>query len=492
MALNLPQPLPDELPAAYAHRIGQWYLSWNVPNKALGQYFTPLATARFMAEKLTLSADCTHLLDPGAGCGILACAVCEIASGDISLEAYEVDDNLALCLGACLSYSQQWMAQRGQSLRYTVHRDDFVLTHADALYWSTSKPFDVVIANPPYFKLSMSDPRARAANRVVHGQPNMYALFMAISAALLRPGGQGIFITPRSYAAGAYFSRFREYFFGKMRPRAIHVFESRREVFDEVLQESLILLAERSDVDCNVALSSSIGTDFNRITQRIKPVSAVLGEDNILHLALTEKDDLAAEIVRSWSGNLHDYGMEISTGPVVPFRAANLVSAVGDVPVTHAPLLWMQNIKPMNCQWPVRHKAQYLQIDGAQKLLLPNQNYVLLRRFSAKEDRQRLTAAPYLAQLDTPYIGLENHLNYIYRPDGRLTDDETRGLSVLLNSHLMDTYFRVFSGNTQVSATELRVLPLPPLDIIVELGRVSAHAVIPADTLIREVLGQYA
>ena len=40
-----------------------------------------------------------------------------------------------------------------------------------------------------------------------------------------------------------------------------------------------------------------------------------------------------------------------------------------------------------------------------------------------------------------------------------------------LNSRLLDTYFRVSSGNTQVSATELRAIPLPPLDQIVRIGR---------------------
>jgi adenine-specific DNA-methyltransferase len=140
----------------------------------------------------------------------------------------------------------------------------------------------------------------------------------------------------------------------------------------------------------------------------------------------------------------------------------------------------------------VKHKGQYLRLDGTDKLLLPNQNYVLLRRFSAKEEPQRLTAAPYLAGLNSPVIGLENHLNYIHRPGGRLTEDETRGMALLLNSTLMDAYFRMFNGNTQVSATELRRLPLPPLEAIIELGRLAAYPYLNVDHLINEVLGLYA
>ena len=131
-------------------------------------------------------------------------------------------------------------------------------------------------------------------------------------------------------------------------------------------------------------------------------------------------------------------------------------------------------------------------LDGANKLLVPNQNYVFLRRFTAKEEHHRLVAAPYFAELDTEVIGLENHLNYIHRPNGHLTEHETRGLAVLLNSTLMDSYFRIFSGNTQVSATELRKLPLPPLETIVELGRLDAVSDNDVDTLVNEVLGLYA
>ena len=54
---------------------------------------------------------------------------------------------------------------------------------------------------------------------------------------------------------------------------------------------------------------------------------------------------------------------------------------------------------------------------------------------------------------------------------GDMNDDEAFGLAALLNTELLDTYFRVSSGNTQVSATELRAMPLPPRDMIVFIGR---------------------
>lgn len=65
---------------------------------------------------------------------------------------------------------------------------------------------------------------------------------------------------------------------------------------------------------------------------------------------------------------------------------------------------------------------------------------------------------------------MENKLNYIYRPKGHLDRTEVIGISALLDSDLFDVYFRTFNGNVNVSATELRSMPLPDLGIIKSIG----------------------
>jgi adenine-specific DNA-methyltransferase len=128
----------------------------------------------------------------------------------------------------------------------------------------------------------------------------------------------------------------------------------------------------------------------------------------------------------------------------------------------------------MHFEWPVvkRNKPQYIQYCEATKsLLLPNKNYIFLRRFSAKDDKSRLVACPYFADISQgEFIGVENHLNYIFRRKGLLQRNEILGISALLNSNLFDTYFRTFNGNINVSATELREMPFPPLDEIKAIG----------------------
>ena len=228
--------------------MGEWYVSQKSDRhrKDHGLYLTPVLVADFMARQIKVDGGKLRVLDPAAGGGILCCAAVEaLVSRDsrpdsIELIVYEVDETLIAPLRAVLAYLVDWCIE-GQGVKVSVHVEatDFVLAHAEALHLfgelfpsrSILKNFDVVISNPPYFKISKADPRALAASTVVHGQPNIYALFMAVSAALLRKGGDFVFITPRSFASGPYFRQFRTVFFDMIRPSEVHVFGSRRDAF---------------------------------------------------------------------------------------------------------------------------------------------------------------------------------------------------------------------------------------------------------------------
>jgi adenine-specific DNA-methyltransferase len=492
----------DIRPTQQADKAGAAYASEVTADhrKNHGLYLTPVAVADFMAAQVSVKGDSIRILDPAAGAGILLCALVEALAvrhkppRRIELVAYEIDPQLAVVLAGVLKHLEVWGAERRIEVCVRVACRDFVLEHADALrnvggflpLLSDSNAFDVVIANPPYFKLNKADPRAQAAAGVVHGQPNIYGLFMAVGAALLRQGGELVFITPRSFASGPYFRLFRERFFDAIRPELVHVFGSRRDPFnrDAVLQENVILKGihqegwlRRKSAE-QMTISSSVGVfDLDTPEQRSVRVDSVLdmaSREKVLRLPVNDAEDDLTRLVESWPGSLRAYGLQISTGPVVPFRARQFIDKAGEVPGSHVPLLWMNHVQPMQVTWPIgRHKPEYIKHVGESLVLLvPNRNYVLLRRFSAKEEERRLVAGPYLARTgNTSMLGLENHLNYVYRPGGTLTEDETFGIAALLSSSLLDTYFRISNGNTQVSATELRTMPLPPLAVIHAIGQ---------------------
>ena len=219
-----------------------------------------------------------------------------------------------------------------------------------------------MIANPPYFKVGKNDPRAIAARSVVHGQPNIYGLFMAVSAALLVPGGDFVFITPRSFASGPYFRKFREKFFAMVRPIRTHVFGSRKDAFsrDEVLQENVILHGiyhtrwHEGRNKHRMTISSSAGLSDLGTAHAFKIcLSHALDAANPttpFRLPVSRDDMAILDAVDSWSGSLKDYGMEISTGPVVPFRATEFLSEKANG-IT-VPLIWMSHVQAMDVHWP--------------------------------------------------------------------------------------------------------------------------------------------
>ena len=490
----VPAALPEEHPVSYAERLSAGYSEQITEQhrKTLGLFFTPASIARYMGALCRNgTGHFVRIADPAAGTGILGCAACVAlaesanAPRHIDLVCHEVDEALRAPLEAALLHLQRRLAARRIRLRYRIELHDFLMAHAEALeaglLRSREPMFDAVICNPPYFKLPKSDRRARACSSVVHGQPNIYGLFMAVGAALLREGGRFVFITPRSYASGPYFRRFRELFFQLIRPTDIHVFGSRTDAFSHVLQETVITAGTRlTGWDRNVGkqrirLSASTGAeDIASASTRMLPLSGVLRGDcahRVLYFPASKDHDRVSALVRKWPGSLHDFGWEVSTGPVVAFRARRFLC---DGPVRNGvPLLWLQNVAPMEVRWPVNmRKSQHvLSCPDSQSILVPNRNYVVLRRFSAKEDKRRLTAAPQIASaFASEKIGLENHLNFIHKPGGELTVDEAFGLAALFNSRLLDTYVRISSGNTQISATELRALRLPGIEVIRRIG----------------------
>ena len=515
----IPSPILHERPTEYADRVGEWYVSTKTQayRKGHGLYLTPVTVADFMAGKLSPSGGEVRVLDPATGAGILCCAAVEAlleherSPESVEVVAYEVDAGLVEPLSAVFGYLTEWCRIRhGVAVDVQVRQADFVMAHAGALkhvgglfpHTEDDGKFDIVISNPPYFKLAKTDPRAVAASAVVHGQPNIYALFMAVSAALLRQHGEFVCIAPRSFTSGEYFRRFREVFFDMILPAQVHVFGSRRDAFSrhEVLQENVVLLGTRHDHGFSegdrqaLAVSSSLGVrDIADPSWQSVPLTVALDlntADKVLRLPQCTEDEQVLALVDSWPNRLADLDMNISTGPIVAFRAANHIYEQGQIPDTHVPLLWMNHIQEMQVTWPINgRKPEYISRLGAEKLLVPNRNYVLLRRFSSKEQPRRLTAAPYIArEMAISALGIENHLNYIHRPNGALSEDEVWGLAALYNSRLLDTYFRCVNGNTQVSATELRAMPLPGHDVIVTLGKRVKQAINPTESLDQMVM----
>lgn len=361
----------NESPCSYADRIGLQYSETvsQESKKGKGQFFTPIKIATLMASLVDSSnKNSIKILDPGCGTGILSCALIErlIEKNkvkQIELTAYETDLNLISYSKKVFDYLKEWLAQKKIVLNYKIHSLDFILSNSN---WQKNEKhsFDYVISNPPYFKLSKDDPRTLAAKAVVSGHTNIYSVFMAFSAKMLNDTGQLIFITPRSFASGSYFKVFRDFFFNIVQLDKIHLFVSRRDTFnrDSVLQETVILKASKQESinsQKEVTIFSSVGIkDIDQSVKKTFLLQSLIdlsSEEKILHLPTNDNEESILNIVKGWRGSLHKYNIQISTGPVVSFRALEYIQDHYQNGTEFlAPLFWLHNVNKMSLNWPLQ------------------------------------------------------------------------------------------------------------------------------------------
>jgi adenine-specific DNA-methyltransferase len=500
------------IPSEFAEVLGLEYASSTSDKhkKDNGQYFTPKQIADFMGNLASTKTNKISILDPGCGTGILTCSLIEnliqkSAITEIELVLYETDENVLTITQKVIEFLAFWLAEKNIHLKYIINRADFVIENSKVFEISTLfgsenvSHYDYIISNPPYFKISKNDKRAKAARELVYGQPNIYSLFMGVAAKLLKQDGEMIFITPRSFAAGNYFKAFRQSFFKDVSISNIDIFESRNKMFknDNVLQENIILRATKqfnSDIRITVSLCDK---GLKNPTEKVFKTNSLIdlkSRDKVLFIPSNDKETSTIEIFKRWQNTLNDFNIRISTGPIVAFRCTEFLKTEGEINDSLSPLIWLHNIKEMELIYPLQKGKKpgfIINSDESRKVLLKNKNYVLLRRFSSKDDKSRLVCCPFFSSdFETGMVGFENHLNYIHRPNGNLSENEIWGFSALYSSSLFDTYFRTFNGNTQVGATELKQIKIPPLEDIILIGSKIKEFNKPDKQVINEIVNE--
>ncbi|RJF83948.1 SAM-dependent methyltransferase [Azospirillum cavernae] len=450
----------------------------------LGQFMTPLSTARFMAGLFDAKrGGVCRLLDPGAGIGSLASAFLNrCAEGSLSFEtvivdAYEVDTVLHTHLNQVLAGYHE-----SCDLSYRIIGGDFVERAVVDLKHDRGCDFTHAILNPPYKKISATGGERLLLRQVGIEAVNLYSGFVALALTRVQPGGEVVAIIPRSWCNGPYYRPFREFLFARAALTHIHVFESRNRAFkdDGVLQETIIVRLVKNGQQGDVAISVSSDDQFTDIRTYCHPFSRVVqpGDDQrFVHIptlhAVSELDADSA----AFPCSLEDFRVGVCTGPVVDFRLKASLRAMPEHGAV--PLLYANHLTTGAVVWPLDggKKPNAIMVDAdSQKWLLPMGTYAVTKRFSSKEEKRRVVATVIDATRlqDCALIGFENHLNVFYsgtrKDKAGLSPALAHGLAVYLNSTAVDDHLRRFSGHTQVNATDLRVLPYPNQKALLALG----------------------
>ncbi|MFT6905866.1 MAG: adenine-specific DNA-methyltransferase, partial [Oleiphilaceae bacterium] len=453
---------------------------------ALGQFFTPAPISLYMASLFDYIDGHIELLDPGCGpCSLTAAFLDECikngTTSSIHVDAYDIDEILKV--HALKSIDTCRLAAEKNNIKFKgdFHLNDFVENiNKEDKYYSH------IIMNPPYKKILNKSSHRKSLREAGIETVNLYSGFVALAIQKLQLNGELVAIIPRSFCNGPYYQPFRELILKETAIKHIHIFESRKKAFsgDDVLQENVIIHLVKGAIQQEVTITSSPAADFHidkdsgsvtatdKTTRTVSFESIVNPKDTnqFIHIAANNRDQDIIDKLSVFTSTLENLNIQVSTGPVVGFRLNEYLRE--NMEEGAVPLIYPIHLSD-RVGWPKESKKpNAIKIaDKTRPWLWKHQgSFVIVKRLSSKEEKRRIVATPYDSSLPGELIGFENKLNVFHSNKVGFDNELALGLSAYLNCTLLDKYYRLFGGHTQVNATDLRSFHYPNLEILRDLG----------------------
>ncbi|MBN8544253.1 MAG: N-6 DNA methylase [Alphaproteobacteria bacterium] len=334
-----------------------------------------------------------------------------------------------------------------------------VVSVGNSLTRRTLGSFDLVLANPPYGRLSQNEISGKAWKKVCHpGHINKYALFTELCFRLVKPGGLVGLVLPSSFIAGPLYNLLRSYMREQGEILIVGSVLDRQNVFAEVDQDISVIIA-RAGVshapDANVVFGSFPGLKTFKADAATK-----------LPKAPSDPWSLPAGTAGLAVGGatLADYGATVRSGYFVWNREQDRMVKSTRSKST-VPLIWAQNIKVGKFCMPKAKKRRgidFVKFPTTKNSAIIRSNAIIIQRTTNNSQLRRLIAARISPSILRKWGGFitENHTIVITAPDIKTLDN----LCILLNSAAVDARYRPLSGTASISVSLLRSLDLPSPD----------------------------
>ena len=364
-----------------------------------------------------------------------------------------------------------WMTMY-EEIKETRFLPELPVKCGDALAISRDNPlrYDVVVCNPPYRKVPSAElANLSAENRAVcAGQPNLYAIFMAVSTRLARLGGRIALITPTSFLSGQYFSPLRKYLAAKTGVHQIDLVEKRQGVFVYVEQETAVTLLQRIPKIVPRHAPANVFAIGSRSGAESVGTASIPVDGSLWILPRAKTDAPLLKLFATCKHTLASYGYETGTGLFVPHRDKRRTRRFRRGNQRAFPLLWSTDIsRSGSLQFERRrHTKRFVMVPKGDDDIVNRLPAVALQRTTAKDDVRRLVAATVEHEFIRKYGGYigENHVVFLFKTEKAVCD--IRLLAQILRCKTVDRIFRCMSGSVAVSKSELAALPLPDPTIV--------------------------
>ena len=456
-------------------------------NVRLGRLFTKKDTARLMAGMLNIDESKTAftVLDPGAGTGILSAAaveeICKRAPRckQIFLTCYEtcgdfipmLEDNLERIRKKCRH-------DYNVKLYITVYRENYIVdakNHYTVTFFDTVEDkYDIIIANPPTELIEKGSDEAVSAGGVTQLKVNAAFLFARMASRHLEDGGQLVIVLPTTYATASQITALRREMSEQLSVNKIHLFVGKQKNLKRAvpLKKNFVISYVKGERPEEISITTS--TDSGKTVTELPKLAydfVVDSASGMLTLPKSVEDTKIVKYISDFPETLTSLGLKMSTGLIIDSKCEGLLFTEpikSTVPVIRAAAIQNGTIN-----FPQPIKRQYLAPVNT-SLVQKNKNLIIIKRIPAKSDERFVNSAIYLAsQLPAyRYISTHNKINFIDTKDknSEMCARFAFGLFALLNSTIYDRYISIVSKSTQINSKEMRSLPLPPRNIIENIG----------------------
>ena len=459
-----------------AHAISGLYttLLASRERSALGAYYTPASlTQRLceLAEEGGVDWKKARVLDPASGGGAFLLPLAArmrdaLAGSDPAVILAQIGARLT---GLELDPHAAWFGQAALELQLSDLAQasgkpvPLIVRVVDTLEEAPRAQFDLVIGNPPYGRVSLTPAQRQRYARGLYGHANLYGVFTDIAVRWAKPGGLIAYLTPTSVLGGQYFAALRELLARHAPPEAIDFVCSRRGVFEDALQETLLALYRKGGAAKPVQVHYlKVSSENDAVLQKNGTVTLPADPKEPWLAPRSPEQSKLAAAASLMPTRLADWGYRVSTGPLVWNRFKDQLV---DRPARNCyPLIWAEAVTADGrfvFRADKKNHSPFFKAKPGDDWLIVREPSVLVQRTTAKEQPRRLIAA----ELPKAFMDLhgavvvENHLNMV-RPVGT-PKVSAPTLAAVLNSVIVDQVFRCISGSVAVSAFELEAVPLP-------------------------------
>ncbi len=335
----------------------------------------------------------------------------------------------------------------------------------DALQRQWAAEFDLVVANPPYGRITPAVLTGDHWKKVAHsGNINKYAVFAELCLRAAKADALIALVIPSSFRTGPLYKKLRSHLREHAHVLCIADVGARDEVFADVAQDVSVLLLRKSAAG-------------PRADTRFCAISATSGVTDIGAYPLPADMDEpwpcpSLEILPRGGASLADYGVSAKSGYFVWNRE-------GDRLRPHAmdgafPLIWAKNVRPGSLCRPEGKdgKAADFVAVVEDSASIVRQPAAVLQRTTNNKQPRRLVAAVVDPAVYARWGGFVTENHTIVLIGDRAAD--VAKVCQLLNTAAADARYRALSGTAAVSVQLLRTLDLPNPECLAAATKIHA------------------